>query len=232
MADPVLARPANPIGVGLLPPCNEPAPYDRDDRLIWVLRCNLEKQLGAGTEKRLVAIVTTINVWSLMERAEVSAGVGAGLVSGSGDAVRDGLQDLAQLVISAAKIIASGYGAAFDPAMWQGIELVLTSDPGPKTQEAIKSLVDLAGKDHPEFIEALMTAGMVCATFRKIVQWVKAEPNAPYIVLLAVAAHIGTLLGEIAADLDAASTPFDFGKVIGVLLGQLFVAVARFYFGV
>src|SRR4051794_4619122 len=121
MATPTLPQLANPIGVGTLPPCNQPAPFDRDERLIWVLRCNIQKQLDAkAAEARLQEIIDSINTWTVLERVEAAAGISRGLISGTTDAAWSAAKDLTDLVIKATKVVASEYGATFDPAAWEG----------------------------------------------------------------------------------------------------------------
>ena len=232
MASPTFSQLINPIGIGTLPPCTEPAPFNRDERVIWVFRCGIHKQLNAKVEARLKSIVESIDTWTLLERAEVAAGLTRGLVRGTTDGAWSAVTDLRDLVISASKVIASGYGATFDVAAWEGIQRVLSADPGPKTQQAIDDVVAVIGNDHPEFVEALITAGMVCAVFRSIIHWVSTEPNAAYLVLVALSAQLGKLVGEVAAEIAAVQTPYEIGAVVGDLLGRVIVEALRFYFGI
>jgi hypothetical protein len=227
-------RLATPVTLGpfVLPPCDQPAPFDKDDRIVWRIRCGLQQTLKDAGAQRLARLAADIDAWTLDARAECAAG----LAVGTGGAVRDGvlraINDLSALVGRAAKTIASGASTAFDPQTWVGIQKVMSAPPdSDESRQAIEDTMHLVGDDHQDFMEALMMAGAICEALRQLTAWVARDPNAPMRILETLASSLGGLLGEIARQLSEASTPYDVGTVIGDLAGTILIEVVRFYFG-
>jgi hypothetical protein len=228
-----MAAPDQSERPAVLPPCNEPSPWDWDDHLAWTLRCGIARKLDPLGASKLASLVDQIGAWSIADRGLASAGAIAGLLSGVRDAVTAGTSDLIALVRAALTTIAYAGEAATSLTTWEVIQTALTAAAGADTQKAIQDgMADIA-KEDPEFVEAVVGAGMAIAALRGLEKWVNDDPKrALWTVLLLATDQLGELLGDVGADLSAAEGPFKVGSVVGDYVGQLFVAVLRVEYGI
>jgi hypothetical protein len=197
------------------------------------VRCAVLKQLGTGGDQRLGKLVADMEAWTALERAEMAAGVSAGLASATYDGVKRALDDIEHLIGGAVKAIASGMSTTLDPQVWVDISRVTNAEPQSEaSRRAIDELGRFVGAEHKDFMEAIVMAAMVSAALRAVGRWATNDPQAGYTVLTWLAKHIGALVGEIAADVARANIPYNVGVVLGELCGTMLVETARFYFGV
>lgn len=232
MADERLATPLT-LGPWALPPCDQPMPFEKDDRLVWTLRCAVQKELGPGRDQRLTKLVADVEAWTVMERAEYAAGVASGLAGGVRDNVTHAAEDLSRIVGGVVKSFGSGVSTMLDPQVWEDIRVAMNAAPdSAESRRAIEEIRKFVGAEHADFMEAIVMASMVLAALRGLLRWAETDQNAAYTVLAGLAGYVGKLIGEIASALAQATIPYDVGYVIGDLCGTLLVETARFYFGV
>ncbi len=217
----------------MLPPCNEPRPWDWDDRLVWTLRCAIERKLSPGAESRFLQLTAQMTSWSIEERTLASFGVVAGFPGGVRDAVQSATDDLVKLVRGTLTVIASAGEAAVSETTWMQIALVLASPPGADTQKAVDAAMAEIGAEDPEFVEAVVGTCLAIAALRRLAAWASDNPReAIWSVVLLLTNALGELLGDVAADIAAANTPEKIGEVVGDYLGHLVVEVLRMEWGI
>jgi hypothetical protein len=223
-------------GAWALPPCNEPMPFVKDDRIVWLFLCAIKSELGASGGARLEELVAGMVLWSPLERAQASGGYVVGLASGVYDGVARAGKDLTDLVIGAGKDLESGLSglsAAFDPQSWVRIRQVMSAEPGSdESRRAIAETIRVMGRDHPAFMESLTMAAAMSAAMRGLYRWVKFDPDAGAKIVGALSQELGKVIGEVASDFAQARTPYDVGTVLGKLIGTIFVEAARFRLGI
>ncbi len=216
-----------------LPPCNEPAPWDKDDRLVWTLRCGIARHLPPDAAALFRAVLDSIGNWSSADRSAASLGFATGFKDGVGAAVTSAISDLIGLVRGALSVVASAGEAMVSERTWNAIATMLRSPPGPETQQAVEAAMTDIAADDPEFVEAVVGVSLAIIALRRLVEWVGADPAAAgWTVVLWVTNAIGELLGDVAAEVAAATSPADVGAVMGDYCGRLLVEVLRVEWGI
>ena len=209
-------------GADLELPCRHIAPWPRDERLWWAMKCGLERQ--GASHARLEALVVRLRDYSAADTLKAAQAFQVGALLGVKTAFERYYTDVSTLIRRTLFGLKDAFSTVYDPQPYVDALKVLDAPPGSaeylhaleETQRNLRSL-------HPDVSDALRLVAMAILAMNAFSVWLETHERAVADLATMAAESMGTLIG---AELERARSVVDSPELFGGFVGELTGEVA------